>query len=109
MKGRVHFSSQTVEWPTPKALYEELDREFGFTFDPCPLGGDVDGSARLLNNWGGRECFATRPMVLDCVPFLNALVMQTSRCSLSLLARMCDGFMRFACHMQKRFGSLKDA
>jgi site-specific DNA-methyltransferase (adenine-specific) len=55
------FSAQTVEWPTPKAVYEELDREFAFDFDPCPLGGDVDGSARLLNNWSGKRVFCNPP------------------------------------------------
>ncbi|WP_139108749.1 DNA N-6-adenine-methyltransferase [Brevibacillus laterosporus] len=29
------FSSATDLWPTPQAFYEELDREFRFTLDPC--------------------------------------------------------------------------
>lgn len=57
----VHFSSQTVEWPTPKAVYDQLNEEFGFTFDPCPLGGEVDGTARLLNNWKGQRVFCNPP------------------------------------------------
>ena len=36
MKGMaVHFSSQTPEWATPQWLFEALDKEFGFTLDPC--------------------------------------------------------------------------
>jgi len=31
----VHFSSNTVEWPTPQWLFDALDAEFGFTLDPC--------------------------------------------------------------------------
>ena len=31
----VHFSSETPEWPTPQWLFDALDREFGFTLDPC--------------------------------------------------------------------------
>lgn len=31
----VHFSSATPEWSTPQALYDELNREFHFTLDPC--------------------------------------------------------------------------
>ncbi|MGE3311312.1 MAG: DNA N-6-adenine-methyltransferase [Limisphaerales bacterium] len=31
----VHFSSQTDEWATPQWLFEALNREFGFTLDPC--------------------------------------------------------------------------
>lgn len=29
------MSSLTDEWPTPQALFDELDREFYFTLDPC--------------------------------------------------------------------------
>ncbi len=31
----VHFSSATVEWETPAALFEELNREFRFSLDVC--------------------------------------------------------------------------
>lgn len=31
----VHFSSKTEEWSTPQALFDELDKEFFFTLDPC--------------------------------------------------------------------------
>lgn len=40
--------SQTVHWTTPKALYEDLDREFHFNDDPCPL----HGSGGLDRPWG---------------------------------------------------------
>lgn len=30
-------------WETPDWLYEELNKEFGFDFDPCPLRADFDG------------------------------------------------------------------
>lgn len=29
------FSSATDDWPTPQALYDALDAEFGFALDPC--------------------------------------------------------------------------
>jgi phage N-6-adenine-methyltransferase len=31
----VHYSSKTVEWSTPPALFAKLDAEFGFTLDAC--------------------------------------------------------------------------
>ena len=37
-------------WSTPRELYEDLDKEFNFDFDPCPLHSDFDG---LLISWGG--------------------------------------------------------
>lgn len=31
----VHFSSNSNEWATPQDLYDQLNREFLFTLDPC--------------------------------------------------------------------------
>ena len=31
----VVFSSASVEWETPKDLFDDLDAEFHFTLDPC--------------------------------------------------------------------------
>ncbi|MEB7998897.1 phage N-6-adenine-methyltransferase [Staphylococcus saprophyticus] len=31
----VHYSSKSNEWATPQYLFDELDREFNFTLDPC--------------------------------------------------------------------------
>lgn len=41
MKSRVVFKSMSDEWRTPSALYAELDREFHFDLDPCPMDVDV--------------------------------------------------------------------
>jgi hypothetical protein len=46
----VHFSSQRLDWKTPKAVYQILDAEFKFDFDPCPTKPDFDG---LNISWGG--------------------------------------------------------
>ncbi len=63
MKGAAPlFSSQSVHWATPKALYAELDKEFNFDFDPCPLGESImDGSATLFTKWQGRRVFCNPP------------------------------------------------
>ena len=37
----VHFSSQSVEWATPDALFDELNAEFGFTLDACGTRGNA--------------------------------------------------------------------
>ena len=37
------------DWATPNYLYTELDAEFGFDFDPCPLHSEFDG---LETDWG---------------------------------------------------------
>ena len=52
MDTKVHFSSQRLDWQTPKAVYEELNAEFNFDFDPCPTNPDFDG---LEIDWGSRN------------------------------------------------------
>ena len=57
-------SHRTVNWPTPKALYEELDREFRFDYDPCPLYGNTGplfGRDGLYESWAGRRVFCNPP------------------------------------------------
>ena len=39
-------------WQTPPELYDELNNEFGFDFDPCPLFAEFDG---LNIKWGKRN------------------------------------------------------
>jgi site-specific DNA-methyltransferase (adenine-specific) len=44
-------------WATPKSLYDQLNNEFNFDFDPCPLNtGEItpenDG---LIMEWGERN------------------------------------------------------
>lgn len=43
------FTSASSHWSTPADLYEELDREFHFNDDPCPLKPEWDG---LNRPWG---------------------------------------------------------
>ena len=43
------FSSLTSDWRTPEKFYEELDKEFNFNDDPCPLHSLED---RLNTEWG---------------------------------------------------------
>lgn len=49
--SRVVFSSLSDHWSTPDSVYRELDKEFSFTFDPCPLYSKVSG---LSDAWRGR-------------------------------------------------------
>ena len=39
-------------WATPKDFYEELNKEFDFDYDPCPLHAEFDG---LTIEWGQRN------------------------------------------------------
>lgn len=35
--NRVVFKSMSDEWRTPASVYNALNTEFGFRFDPCPI------------------------------------------------------------------------
>lgn len=64
----VHFSSKSNEWATPQAFFDELDREFHFTLDPCSTDDNckcknhytlIDNG--LEQNWGGQIVFCNPP------------------------------------------------
>lgn len=59
--NRVLFKSCCVEWATPKGVYDTLNDEFHFDFDPCPLGGIDDGLATLFVRWQGKRVFCNPP------------------------------------------------
>lgn len=61
-RARLNSYGKRDEIPTPKALYDHLDKEFHFDFDPCPLERDekVDG---LKIDWG--KCNFVNPPYSD--------------------------------------------
>lgn len=62
------FSSKTDLWETPQSFYDELDKEFQFTLDPCAtpenakcemfFTNEMNG---LTQNWGGNRVFCNPP------------------------------------------------
>ena len=68
METAVHFSSSSDDWPTPQDFYDDLDREFSFTLDPCSyeknhkcasyFTAEDDG---LSQHWGGHKVFMNPP------------------------------------------------
>lgn len=58
--NRALFSSLTPSHATPRGLYAELDAEFAFDLDPCPLNDAQiwDGKAQ---SWAGRRVFCNPP------------------------------------------------
>lgn len=56
------FSSATVEWATPQALFDKLDAEFHFDLDPCCTHENAKCAEHftkaedgLFQNWGGQK------------------------------------------------------
>lgn len=61
MISRVLFKSESVEWATPETVYQKLDAEFHFNFDPCPLGGSACGLSPLFSTWTSKRVFCNPP------------------------------------------------
>lgn len=64
----VLHSRRSDEWETPQALYDALDREFGFTLDPCATAETAKCSRYfssqengLLQDWGTETVFMNPP------------------------------------------------
>lgn len=65
---KVHYSSNTPEWTTPSALFDQLNEEFNFTLDPCcthenakcekHYTAEIDG---LRVGWEGERVFMNPP------------------------------------------------
>jgi site-specific DNA-methyltransferase (adenine-specific) len=64
------MSHAHTDWATPKSLYAELDKEFRFDFDPCPLEGFTDGRATLFCSWHGKRVFCNPPYGPEIPRFL---------------------------------------
>jgi hypothetical protein len=56
--NRVVFKSESVHWATPAGVYDQLNKEFGFTHDPCPLGSNGNG---LAESWSGKKVYCNPP------------------------------------------------
>ena len=62
------YSSQSGEWPTPQTFFDQLNREFGFTLDPCATAQNAkcakfftltdDG---LVQDWARETVFCNPP------------------------------------------------
>ena len=64
----VHFSQESDEWDTPQWLFDALDKEFGFTLDPCCDGHNAKCAEYftmqengLLKDWRARVVFMNPP------------------------------------------------
>ena len=50
--AKKRYLEHSDHWETPPQLFADLNSEFDFDFDPCPLFADFDG---LAIDWGQRN------------------------------------------------------
>lgn len=84
--GRSTFSSFSQDWRTPRAIYQTLDAEFGFTLDPCPLGSETDG---LSTDWSGQVVFVNPPYN-DVSPWIKKAFETEGATTVCLVASRTD-------------------
>ena len=77
------MTSLSPHWATPKWLYDELDNEFHFDFDPCPLGGNIDGLAISR----GKRNYINPPYGRSIGPWIKKAYECGSLCVMLLPAR----------------------
>ena len=68
MSENIHFSQDSDEWDTPQWLFDALNKEFGFTLDPCCAGPNAKCDKYftmqengLLRDWGTETVFMNPP------------------------------------------------
>lgn len=68
MKTDVLFSSKDDRWDTPQEFFDALDKEFGFTLDPCADEFNhkcekyfTEADDGLSQDWGGEVVFCNPP------------------------------------------------
>ena len=68
MVDKVMFSSASVEWGTPQALFDKLNEEFHFTLDPAATKANAKCNKfytkkenGLLQSWEGEKVFCNPP------------------------------------------------
>lgn len=68
MNTEVMFSSETDVWATPQSFFDELNKEFNFTLDPC--ANDENAKCKLyftkeqnglLQDWSGHSVYMNPP------------------------------------------------
>jgi len=62
------LSSKNMKWKTPKYVYDYLDREFLFDFDPCPSNPNFDGLK--IKNWSAMN-FVNPPYGKEIIKWIK--------------------------------------
>ena len=78
MNMKVPYMSRTEEWETPQETFDQLDKLYNFTLDPCATQSNakckcyfdrkIDG---LLQSWKGETVFMNPPYGREIVKWMT--------------------------------------
>lgn len=69
------FSSLRANWKTPKDIYNQLDQEFHFDFDPCPTNPTENG---IFCDWG-KSNFVNPPYGKAIIGWLQKAILEKKK------------------------------
>ena len=86
MKLKGCFMSNNNEWTTPQDLFEELNKEFNFTLDPCSTEEnhkcskyytkEIDG---LSKSWEGEHVFVNPPYGAEISKWVKKVIVKVRK------------------------------
>lgn len=89
---KVLFSSKRMDWETPQELFNELDREFHFTLDPCATAKTAKCSRYytkekdgLKQSWGGQTVFCNPPYGRELPKWIEKCYKESSNATVVML------------------------
>ena len=96
-ENNIHFKSESNEWETPQDLYNELDKQYGFTLDPCATPSNAkndnfytkedDG---LSQSWSGHVVFMNPPYGREIGKWIKKASEEKSACVVCLIPARTD-------------------
>jgi site-specific DNA-methyltransferase (adenine-specific) len=74
------YSARSEEWPTPQSFFDELNREFKFTLDPCATRSNAKCANYLTRRENGLERDWGTHVVFCNPPYGKAIYSWTRKC-----------------------------
>ena len=117
--NKAHFFFFTNEWATPRDFFEELNREFSFTLDPCSTDENAkckkhftEQDDGLTQNWGGEIVFCNPPYGVQLKRWVHKAYLESRKANtivVMLIPARTDTeyFHRFIYHKAKEIRFIK--
>lgn len=84
MNTDLMFSAKSDDWSTPTDVYNELNKEFMFSYDPCPL--QSEDKHALFIDWGmGGEAVFVNPPYSNIGNFMDKALLELQRGNCSVV------------------------